>query len=288
MQTRFTDRLQSSRDFTIGVYPLLEDETCRFLAVDFDKKSWKEDVAAFRETCTYNNIPTALEQSRSGQGGHVWIFFSMPLKAALARKLGTFLITETMEHRPEIGFDSYDRFFPSQDTMPLGGFGNLIALPLQKKPREKGSTLFLNHDFIPHKDQWAFLSSIQKMTVHDIKTIVNAAVQNGDITGIKTVATEKDEVLPWQETPSRQCQEKAIKGPLPENVQLVLGNQIYIEKAILPPALMNRLIRIAAFQNPEFYKNRQCACQHMINPVLSIAVKIFQNISVCHEGVWKK
>ena len=248
--------MKSSRDFTIGVYPMLEDETCRFLAVDFDKESWTKDAAAFIETCNKNSVPAALERSRSGQGGHVWIFFSVPIKAVLARKLGTVLSTETMDHRPEIGLKSYDRLFPSQDTLPRGGFGNLIALPLQKKPRERGNTVFLNQNFNPYEDQWAFLSSIKKMLPHDVKTIVTAAMQRGDITGVKAVITEEDDILPWQQPPSRQMQDKPIQGPLPKEVQLVLGNQIYIEKAVLPAALRNRLIRIAAFQNPEFYKNQ--------------------------------
>ena len=124
---------RSIREFTIGIYPLLHDETCWFLAVDFDKESWMDDVTAFMGTCKSYDVPTALERSRSGKGGHIWIFFSEPIKASVVRKLGTFLITVTMERRPEIGFDSYDRFFPSQDTMPQGGFGNLIALPFQKK-----------------------------------------------------------------------------------------------------------------------------------------------------------
>ncbi len=140
--------------------------------------------------------------------------------------------------------------------MPAGGFGNLIALPLQKKPREMGNTLFLDQNFNPYDDQWAFLSSATKMLPHDVKTIVTAAMQRGDITGVKACITEEDDVFPWQQPPSRQMQQKPIMGPLPEKVQLVLGNQIYIEKAVLPPALRNRLIRIAAFQNPEFYKNQ--------------------------------
>ncbi|MBI9046271.1 MAG: hypothetical protein JEZ06_17385 [Anaerolineaceae bacterium] len=125
----------ASRDFSIGIYPLLPDETCWFLAVDFDKSAWADDVKAFMETCESYQVPAALERSRSGNGGHVWIFFETAIPAASARKLGTLLVTNTMNRRPEIGMDSYDRFFPSQDTMPKGGFGNLIALPLQKKPR---------------------------------------------------------------------------------------------------------------------------------------------------------
>lgn len=247
---------KSTHDFTIGIYPLLHDETCWFLVIDFDKESWMDDVTAFMKTCESYNIPTALERSRSGRGGHIWIFFSESIKASVARKLGTLLITETMEQRPGIGLDSYDRFFPSQDTLPQGGFGNLIALPLQKKPREKGNTLFLDKNFIPYEDQWAFLSSIRRMDYNDIKVILDSTSHRGDIIGVRTVITEEDEILPWLETPSRHKKESPISGLLPKTIQLVLGNQLYIEKSVLPPALRNRLIRLAAFQNPEFYKKQ--------------------------------
>jgi hypothetical protein len=245
---------KSTRDFTIGIYPLLIDETCWFLAIDFDKESWMDDVAAFMEICEAYTVHTALERSRSGKGGHVWIFFSEPIKAGLARKLGTFLVTETMEQRPEIGFDSYDRFFPSQDTMPQGGLGNLIALPLQRKPRERGNTLFIDKNFNSYEDQWTYLSAIERMNAEKVKAIVDAALYRGDIIGVRTVVTEEDESLPWQEPPSRQIKEIPITGPMPKTIEVVLGNQIYIEKNALPPALRNRLIRLAAFQNPEFYR----------------------------------
>ena len=121
---------------TIGVYPLLPDETCWFLAADFDKKTWEQDAKAFLETCEELSVPAALERSRSGKGGHVWIFFDLAIPAITARKLGCVILTRTMERRHQLGLDSYDRFFPNQDTMPKGGFGNLIALPLQFAPRK--------------------------------------------------------------------------------------------------------------------------------------------------------
>ena len=152
----FDPQDKSGRNFTMGVYPMLPDETCWFLAVDFDKTTWQEDSLAFVETCSSHNIPVALERSRSGNGGHIWMFFAEPVPAALARQMGAFLLSQTMEHRPEIGLDSYDRFFPSQDTLPRGGFGNLIALPLQKKPRESGNSLFVDEQFVLYPDQWAF------------------------------------------------------------------------------------------------------------------------------------
>lgn len=115
------------RPLVVGVYPLLEDETCFFLAVDFDKSGWQEDAAAFVRACRRLHLPAALERSRSGQGGHVWLFFESVLPAAMARRLGSHLLTEAMEGRPDIGLDSYDRLFPSQDTMP--GVGSAISLP---------------------------------------------------------------------------------------------------------------------------------------------------------------
>jgi len=129
---------------TVGIYPLLPDETCWFLAVDFDKTSWMADAAAFASTCQRFQVPATVERSRSGNGAHIWLFFDRPVLAANARQLGCALLTRTMENRHEIGLDSYDRLFPSQDTMPKGGFGNLIALPLQKRPREQSNSVFLD------------------------------------------------------------------------------------------------------------------------------------------------
>jgi superfamily II DNA or RNA helicase len=244
----------SAKDFTIGVYPLLVDETCWFLAADFDKDTWMEDVTAFLETCQTHNVPTVLERSRSGNGGHVWIFFSEPTPANLARRLGSYLLTRTMEHRPEIGLDSYDRFFPNQDTMPEGGFGNLIALPLQKKPRDRDNCVFIDENFEPYPDQWAFLSTIRRLNRQEIEAIVDEASEFGDFLGIRLATTDEENDEPWTAPPSRRRKEKLIATPLPESISLVLGNQIYIAKEDVPPPMKNQLIRLAAFQNPEFYK----------------------------------
>lgn len=244
---------RSGRDFTIGVYPMRPDETCWFLAADFDKASWQEDARAFLEICQLFDVPAALERSRSGQGGHIWIFFSEPVPAAKARKMGVFLLTQTMEYRPEMGLDSYDRFFPSQDTLPKGGFGNLIALPLQKKPRANGNSLFLDEGFLPYQDQWAFLSSIRRMSRQTVETIAGEAEKRGEFLGIRIPITDEAEDKPWAALPSRRSKAPPIIGPLPDEIELVLGNQIYVPKADLSPSLRNRSIRLAAFQNPEFY-----------------------------------
>lgn len=241
-----------ARDHTIGIYPMLKDETCWFLAADFDNEHWQRDAAAFLDTCHRRNVPASLERSRSGNGGHVWIFFSEPVTASEARRMGAALITETMERCPEIGFESYDRFFPNQDTMPAGGFGNLIALPLQRQPREKGNTLFLDEHFEPYPDQWAYLASVRRMTPAEVSAIVSDAAMRGRILGVRMPLEEEDE-KPWEARPSRIRPDIPTDQKLPESIDLMLGNQLYIAKADLAPALKNKLIRLAAFQNPEFY-----------------------------------
>ena len=128
--------------YTVGIYPLLRDDTCWFVAVDFDEASWMDDVAAFVETCRSHASSPAVERSRSGDGAHVWFFFTGPVLARDARNMASFLLTETMRLRRELKLESYDRIFPSQDTLPEGGFGNLIALPFQYLPRKAGHSLF--------------------------------------------------------------------------------------------------------------------------------------------------
>ncbi|MDH3443798.1 MAG: DEAD/DEAH box helicase family protein, partial [Deltaproteobacteria bacterium] len=240
---------------TLGVYPLLLDETCWFLAVDFDKKTWKDDAAAFRATCRELNVPAALERSRSGNGAHIWIFFERPIPAGLARRLGSLILTRTMERRHQLGLDSYDRFFPNQDTMPKGGFGNLIALPLQKGPRDSGFTEFLDDELRPYADQWGFLSSMRRVSQSLAERLISEALQRGDLIGVRIATVDdEDEPDPWTLPPSRKRPETPIKGPLPTSCQIVLANLVFINKKALPPAMLNRLLRIAAFQNPEFYK----------------------------------
>jgi superfamily II DNA or RNA helicase len=240
---------------TAGVYPLLTDETCWFLAADFDKATWQDDVRAFLQTCSDWKIPANLERSRSGRGGHIWIFFDTPLPVGLARKLGAAILTRTMERRHQLGLDSYDRLFPSQDTMPKGGFGNLIALPLQQLPRSHGNSVFLDAGFNPYPDQWAFLSGIQQISLAEIESIVRDAERSGEIIGVRCSVTDEDSTEdPWTLPPSRKKKDKPITGPLPGKVRIVHSNLVYVEKEGLPSAMLNRLHRLAAFQNPEFYR----------------------------------
>lgn len=242
-------------DFVVGVYPMLLDETCFFLAVDFDGPDWKKDAGAFVQQCRERKLSVVLERSRSGEGAHVWFFFEEAVPANLARKLGSHLLTETMEARPEIGLHSYDRLFPNQDTLPAGGFGNLIALPLQKKARERGNSAFLDEQFLPYADQWAILSSVTRIARSKIEALVKDAESKGRILGVRAaVADDDDEDSPWMMPPSRRPKDTPLVGQLPDKLELVIADQIYIPKEALVPGLRNRLIRLAAFQNPEFYR----------------------------------
>lgn len=160
---------------TVGVYPLLADDCCHFLALDFDEADWQADARAFIQSCRSLGVPAALEISRSGKGAHAWVFFSAKVLARDARRLGSALISHACARTRQLKLTSYDRLFPNQDTMPKGGFGNLIALPLQKLPRESGGSVFVDDALQPYADQWAFLAAVQAMAPHDIEpTILRA------------------------------------------------------------------------------------------------------------------
>lgn len=241
-------------NYVAGVYPLLADETCWFLAADFDKHDWIADATAFLETCHNKGGSAALERSRSGNGGHVWIFFDEPVLASTARQMGAALITETMERRPEIGFASYDRFFPNQDTMPLGGFGNLIALPLQGRVRDAGNSVFVDEALKPYADQWAFLSTLARNPSEVVLRIAGEAELSGRVLGVRMPVDDEFADEPWKQSPSPRARPVSISVPLPDAVTIVVADQVYVDRVKLPAPLIAQCIRLAAFQNPEFYR----------------------------------
>jgi hypothetical protein len=231
---------------------MLLDETCHFVAADFDEENWQQDAAAFFETCQRLSVPAVLERSRSGNGGHVWLFFEEAISATLARKLASYILTETMERRPEIGFGSYDRLFPNQDTLPKGGFGNLIALPLQKQARQSGNTVFLDKELKPYPDQWSFLAELRRTSRAQVEALVREAENKGRVIGVAMAAADQEDDRPWIAPPSRRYEPPVVEL-MPESLDLVLADQIYVREH-LPATLRNRLLRVAAFQNPEFYR----------------------------------
>ena len=142
------------------------------LAVDFDKDDWRQAVGAFSGVCEREGVPVAIERSRSGNGAHVWVFFSELVAASDARKLGCALLMRAMRIDPSVRFGSYDRLFPNQDSTPTGGFGNAIALPFQGDARRDGNSLFVDASFQPYADQWRFLSSVKRMTSDDLMRLL--------------------------------------------------------------------------------------------------------------------
>ena len=235
----------------VGLYAIMQDNNCAFLCADFDDKNckygYKEDVLAYVGVCREWLIPYAIERSRSGNGAHVWIFFEAPLPASKARRLGNAILTEAMTRNGQMSFNSYDRFFPNQDYLPEGGFGNLVALPLQGQARRKENSVFVDNDFLVYKDQWAFLYNLKKIQESTIDQLLRLHYQ--EELGKLSMSSENK---PWV-------------TPLPQNitqedfhakVEIIKADKLYIPLKAVSAKVLNHLKRIAAFKNPEFYSKQ--------------------------------
>ena len=231
----------------VGLYPILHDDTSFFLAIDFDDGAWQENVSAVRHICTEWNIPCAVERSRSGEGAHLWIFFSAPLPCSTARKLGRMLLTAAMEWEGSLKLDAYARMFPCQDTLPNGGFGNLIALPLQGQARKKGNSGFVDETFTPYSDQWAYLCTLAKVSPEAVEALLK---QHGHGDALGTLCTVEPTVKPWEKYPALRLSALDFIGIQ----KITRANMLYIPLSGLSPRGRNQLLRLAAFRNPEFYK----------------------------------
>ena len=235
----------------IGLYPIRKDNTCYFLCTDFDDKScehgYKNDVLAFVNVCKTWNVPCYIERSRSGNGAHVWIFFEMPITAFKARKLGNTILTEAMNCDVHLSFKSYDRFFPNQDTLPEGGLGNLVALPLQGMARRKGNSVFVDENFNAYADQWNVLSQIQKLS----ETALDLLLRQHFVPTLGELS-KTSEAKPW-ETPQIDATQTAN---YPKQIVLTRANMLYIPLASLSAKCVNVFKCIAAFRNPEFYEKQ--------------------------------
>jgi len=230
---------------TIGIYPLLPDNTCHLLAADFDKASWQDEIKAMSQTCRKYKIPHAVEISRSGNGAHLWLFFAEPVPAKTARSLGFRILDKTMDIHPTLSFKSYDRLFPNQDTMPEGGFGNLIALPLQQEARQQGKSVFVDEGLMPYLDQWYFLSQIRSISFKELTSLlINIAPQS---------QLAIDSKPPWEQG---QIQKPVIIENCPNQITITLANHLYIKLCDFPTALAAQIKRIASFSNPVFFKTQ--------------------------------
>ena len=270
----------------VGLYPMLSDETCYLLALDFDDANWQDCARAIADVCRAHSIPFALERSRSGQGAHVWLFFAEAIPCAKARRLGDALLTAAMDTCGGISFTAYDRMFPNQDTLPAGGFGNLIALPLQGQARRQGNSIFLNDSLTPYPDPWAFLSTVRTLLPGQADDLLAALSPGRPPLGVltepaemagthasraDTTQTATNSHTPWKPQPSPALSAQDFKQlPLP----IVRANGLYILLEHLTPVARNRLIRLAAFRNPDFYKKQAMHFStHNVPRIISTAVE---------------
>jgi superfamily II DNA or RNA helicase len=239
---------------TLGVYAIGTDDTCRFLAADFDGEGWREDVLAYREVAERVGVTVAIERSRSGNGAHAWIFFTDPVPAALARKLGTILVAKASALRPTLSLGAYDRLFPNQDALPAGGFGNLIALPLAKNPRQQGNTLFLNEQMEPVEDQWSYLSEIPRLSRAGLERTLARIAPLAPLTSSAhgDPAPDHDSALKGDAAVLDLSHPRIRNGMLSGEVTVRLDTQIHVPRS-LPAPILAGLRRLATFPNPIFH-----------------------------------
>ena len=263
----------------LGIYPLLQDDTCRFLAIDFDEENWRGDVAMVAQTCREHDIPCSVEISRSGNGTHLWFFFSEPIEAAKARALGSVVLTLAMKNHARLSFHSYDRMFPNQDTMPKGGFGNLIALPLQVVAARRGGSLFVNEQLKPYADQWVYLSTVQKLDEEHIDGIL-ASLHTSPL-GTLRIEDENNAIKPWK-------QQKTELHPedVPDSIELTVADKIYIPIQNFSSRAQNQIKRIAAFRNPQFYKNQAMRMPVWNVPRIICCAEYQGDYLVLHGKLW--
>ncbi|CAE6924818.1 DNA primase small subunit [Vibrio sp. B1ASS3] len=228
----------------IGLYPMLANNTCWLLAVDFDKSDWQEASLAYVEVCKLKGIDCLFERSRSGQGAHVWIFFALATDAKVARQLGFYLLDEAMKIHGALSFDSYDRLFPNQDVLPIGGIGNLIALPLQKQARLNGNSVFVDHSFTPYPDQWEVLASTGRLPIEKIELLLESRVDH------RNDSEGGASIKPWERTVNTSA---AIQDK-PKALDIVLANRLYLPINQVPNPLIAQFKKLASFSNPKFFK----------------------------------
>lgn len=258
----------------IGIYPLLPDDTCRFLVFDFDNhetgaekcdfanadSEWKEEVGVLREICRLNGIDALVERSRSGRGAYLWIFFQKPIDAALARKFGNALLKKGAETVNLKSFRYYDRMLPMQDLLPPDGLGNLIALPLQGQALREGNSAFVDENWNAYPGQWEILLSKTKLT----REFVEDRIKEWGMRFLAEMpeldkAADGEREKPWEKT--RRFMKEDVEGKL----QITMADALYLDASNLKPRIQNRIREMAAFKNPVFQKNQAMGLSNFNN-----------------------
>lgn len=235
----------------IGTYAIKEDDTTVFLAADFDDSTWCKDVVNYKKAANDLGIDAAVEISRSGEGAHAWVFFESPVDSSLARRLGTVIMTQALFISGSFNLSSYDRFFPNQDYLPSGGFGNLIALPLQFDPRKINRTVFVNNDIQPYNDQWAYLAGIRRLSKNDLKSILERISESKEQLEL-TESEESD--ISFAERDIDPISDSFTESMCNINLEVRYSSMISIDAEKLPAKILSSLRRIATFANPKFFE----------------------------------
>ena len=241
----------------VGLYPVLADETCNFLVFDFDdhdeesdSDKWKTEANALRKICEDNNVPCLVERSRSGKGSHVWLFFDKPVNIKKARQFGVALLDKGAESVDQSSFDTYDRMIPAQDKLPDGGLGNLVALPLQGRAVKAGNSVFVDHNWTPYYDQWQILRNTGKISESFIDDKLtswkNYRLGKAEESEVKKKSSDE---MPWDNS-------WIENGDFEGEIQIILADKVYIDKTGMNRSLRNKIRRLAAYGNPEYFKKQ--------------------------------
>ena len=264
----------------IGTYAICENDTCTFLAADFDGDGWRQDVSAYKSAARELGIQIEIERSRSGNGAHAWVFFREPVSARAARQLGTVIVARAQAVRHTMSLSTYDRFFPSQDTLPKGGFGNLIALPLQKEPRDTGNSVFLTDDLSPHDDQWALLAGVRRLSTDEVHGVLQSELSRP---GFQLVQYE-DAAVASAEHALDSGSHKIVSGSYLGQMEIEIGSRLSIKIADLPSSILSALKRTATFANPEFFRKERMRFSTWQTPRFIFCGEVFLDRLVLPRG----